>query len=167
MPKKINKTKKLKTKVKKYNKSIFQGKKIEQELKEYKDKNIRLLAEFNNYKKRIFEEKTHRERYEGSEIIKNFIPIIDDIDRVLNLETIKEKAVIDGINLIKNKFLSILNEQGVVSYDSLGEEFNADLHEAIMMKKVKNKSNIIVEEFQKGYKYHDKVIRHSKVVVSE
>ena len=165
MPKKLNKTKK--TKKENTKSSLIKIKKIEQELKEHKDRNVRLLAEFNNYKDRIFEEKAKSEKYEGSEVIKNIIPIIDDIERVLNLENIKEKAVIDGINLIKNKFLSVLNEQGVMSYDSLGKEFNPDLHEAIMIKKVKNKYNIVVEEFEKGYKYHDKVIRHSKVVVGE
>ena len=85
-----------------------------------------------------------------------------------NIESIiKEKSVHDGIVLIKNKFLSVLNDYGINSYESVGEEFNPDFHEAIMMKKSKKASNIILEEFQRGYKYHDKVVRHSKVIVSE
>ena len=142
-------------------------KKIEHELKEFKDKNVRLLAEFDNYRRRIIEERHHNEKYEGNQIFKNILPILDDIDRVLSLKNIKEQSVIDGINLIKNKFLNILNEHGVKTYDSIGENFNPDLHEAIMMKKSKKGTNIILEEYEKGYMHHDRVIRHSKVIVSE
>ena len=142
-------------------------KKIEHELKEIKDKNVRLLAEFDNYRRRNIEERQHNEKYEGNQIFKNILPILDDIDRVLSLKNIKEQSVIDGINLIKNKFLNILNEHGVKTYDSIGENFNPDLHEAIMMKKSKKGTNIILEEYEKGYMHHDRVIRHSKVIVSE
>ena len=86
---------------------------------------------------------------------------------MLKLDEIKDKSIIDGINLIKDKFIGVLTELGVSSYESLGKEFNTDYHEAIMMKKTKKKKNIIIEEFQKGYMYHDKVLRHSKVIVSE
>ena len=79
----------------------------------------------------------------------------------------KDKAVIDGINLIKNKFLVILNEFGIQSYDSIDKEFNPDYHEAIMTKKTKKKSNVIIEEYEKGYTQYDKVIRYAKVVVSK
>jgi len=69
--------------------------------------------------------------------------------------------------LIKNKFISILKDNGVESYKSVGKEFNPDLHEAMTAKKSKKKSNLILEEYQVGYMYHDKVVRHSKVIVSE
>ena len=133
-----------------------------------KEKNVRLLAEFDNYKRRITENIIEKNKYDGVDLIKEIIPIIDDVDRILNIESIiKEKSVYDGIVLIKNKFLSVLNDYGINSYESVGEEFNPDFHEAIMMKKSKKASNIILEEFQRGYKYHDKVVRHSKVIVSE
>ena len=142
-------------------------KKVEHELKEVKDKNVRLLAEFDNYRRRIIEERHYNEKYEGSQIFKNILPILDDIDRVLSLKNIKEQSVIDGINLIRNKFINILNEHGVKTYDSIGKSFDPDLHEAIMMKKSKKKTNIILEEYEKGYMHHDRVIRHSKVIVSK
>mgnify|MGYP001252013004 CR=1 FL=1 len=69
--------------------------------------------------------------------------------------------------MITNKINKALNDFGICKYDSMGEEFNPDFHEAIMMKKSKKTSNVILEEFQRGYKYHDKVVRHSKVIVSE
>ena len=107
-------------------------------------------------------------KYEGMDFIKNILSVIDDIDRVLQIEElIKNKSILDGINLIKSKFISILNDNGVAAYDSIGEEFNPDLHEALMTKKSGKKSNIVLEEYEIGYKYHDRVLRHSKVVVSE
>ena len=142
-------------------------KNTKESIEKYKKKNILLLAEFDNYKKRIFKERADRDKYEGSQIFKNIISLIDDIDRVLNLDSYEEKSVINGIKLIKGKFDTILNDFGVSCYDALGEQFDPDYHEAIMVKKSKKKSNAIIEEFQKGYTQHDKVLRHSKVVVSE
>jgi len=169
MPKKTNIKKKSVNTKKQRGKDKFVEKidALEKEKNEYKEKNILLLAEFDNYKKRKIQERTNYEKYEGARIFKDIIPIIDDIERVLNLDKIKDQSVIDGINLIKDKFIGVLTKFGVSSYESLGKEFDPDYHEAIMMKKTKKKSNIVLEEFQKGYKYHDKVLRHSKVIVSE
>jgi len=140
---------------------------LEGKVCEYKEKNILLLADFDNYKKRKIQERINYEKYEGQKIFKKIIPILDDIDRVLGLDGIKDQSVIDGINLIKDKFIGILSDLGVVSYESVNEEFDPEYHEAIMLKKTKKKSNTIIEEYEKGYKYHDKVLRHSKVIVSE
>ena len=141
--------------------------KVEQQLNEQKEKNILLLAEFDNFRKRTAKDRIANEKYEGKKIFVSILPILDDIDRVLAIKEIKEQSVVDGINLIKSKFVSSLKEYGVVPYDSQGKEFNPDYHEAIMMKKIKKSKNIVIEEFQKGYMYHDKVLRHAKVIVSE
>ena len=101
----------------------------------------------------------NNKKYEGKDIFVNIIPIIDDIERVLIVEDIDPKSIISGIDLIKNKFLSVLEDLGVNSYKSIGKLFNPDYHEAIMMKKTKKKSNIIIEEYQKGYTQHDKVFK--------
>ena len=140
---------------------------LEGKVCEYKEKNILLLADFDNYKKRKIQERINYEKYEGQKIFKKIIPILDDIDRVLGLDGIKDQSVIDGINLIKDKFIGILSDLGVVSYESVNEEIDPEYHEAIMLKKTKKKSNTVIEEYEKGYKYHDKVLRHSKVIVSE
>ena len=140
---------------------------LEGKVCEYKEKNILLLADFDNYKKRKIQERINYEKYEGQKIFKKIIPILDDIDSVLGLDGIKDQPVIDFINLIKDKFIGILSDLGVVSYESVNEEFDPEYHEAIMLKKTKKKSNTIIEEYEKGYKYHDKVLRHSKVIVSE
>ncbi len=140
---------------------------LEAEIKELKSKNIVLLAEFENYKKRVLSQIANDKKYEGKDIFVNIIPIIDDIERVLIADDIDSKSIISGIDLIKNKFLSVLEDLGVNSYKSVGKLFNPDYHEAIMMKKTKKKTNIIIEEYQKGYTQHDKVLRHAKVIVSE
>ena len=140
---------------------------LEKKITDYKEKNILLLAEFDNYKKRKIQERIDYEKYEGKKIFKEIIPIIDDIDRILELDGIKDQSMIDGINLIKDKFIGILSDFGAESYESINQNFDPEYHEAIMMKKTKKKTNTILEEYQKGYKYHDEVLRHSKVIVSE
>ena len=169
MPK--SKTKKTKQAVKGQKKDIQEISKkadeLEKSLAHHKEKNILLLAEFDNYKRRKIQERIDYEKYEGEKIFKEVIPIIDDVDRVLSLDGIKDQSLVDGVSLIREKFIGILSDFGVLSYDSVGEQFDPEYHEAIMMKKTKKKSNMIIEEFQKGYKYHNKVLRHSKVIVSE
>ena len=97
----------------------------------------------------------------------NRISIIDDINRVLVNDNSDIKSTVQGIELIKNKFVATLDDLGINSYDSIEKVFDPDYHEAIMIKKTKGKSNVVIEEYEKGYTYHDKVIRHAKVVVSE
>ena len=166
MPKKTN-TKKGKKNSNKILELEKKNKIIENKERELKNKNISLLAEFDNYKKRIYNQIANDKKYEGKALFVNIIPIIDDIERVLVVDDVAPKPMISGIDLIKNKFLSILEESGVISYESVGKFFDPDYHEAIMIKKSKKKSNVIIEEYQKGYTYHDKVIRHAKVIVSE
>ena len=132
------------------------------------EKHVRLLAEFDNFKKRTFQEKQDSLKYEGQDIVQSILPIVDDLNRVLEIKEIKKNdSIYKGINLVIDKFNNVLENNNIVAYESMGEIFNPDLHEALMTKKVKNKKNIIVDVYQSGYKYHDKVIRHAKVIVGE
>ena len=164
--KKINKTKKKPLPpLKKYKNLI---KKLEVEVSELNDKYLRLLAEFENFKNRSEIEKNNLRKYEGIEVIKSILPILDDFDRTLCLPDVKKnKSIYNGINMIISKIISIFNDLGVESFNSLNKEFDIEFHEALMTKPSKIKSNIVIEEFEKGYKYHDKIIRHAKVIVSE
>ena len=166
---KKNKLKKTTTKKKSYTKkSINLIKNLELELTDLKNKNIRLLAEFDNYKKRNELEKNKLIKYEGQSIIKTILPILDDLDRTLQISSVKDnEAIYNGINMILDKIKSVLDNIGVTSYNSVNKEFDIDLHEAIMTKTSKKKKNIVLEEYEKGYKYHDKVIRHAKVIVGK
>tara|TARA_B100001123_G_C15235911_1_gene997104 strand:- start:31 stop:528 length:498 start_codon:yes stop_codon:yes gene_type:complete len=143
-------------------------KKLEQEIKDSKNKYVRLLAEFDNFKKRNLEERRKILQYDGMDFVISLLPIIDDLDRTLSLEELKKnKNIYDGLNMIRDKINKVLCDKGVESYISTGEIFNTEFHEALMMKKSRKKTGLILEEFEKGYKYHDKVIRHAKVIVSE
>ena len=143
-------------------------KKIKSDFSDIKEKNIRLLAEFDNYKRRILKNQDKLIKYEGMNLVQSLLSVIDDIDRTIKLKELRSnKVLFNGLKMIKDKFEKKLKEQGVVAYKSLGKEFNTEYHEALMTKKSKKKSNIILEEFEQGYLYHDRVIRHAKVVVSK
>ena len=141
---------------------------LKKQIKDAEDKHMRLLAEFDNYKKRKISEIEKLIKYEGFDFFKSILPILDDIDRTLNLkDVIKNKSIYDGFSMIKSKILNLLESKEISTYNSLNESFNPDFHEAIMMKKTKKDSNIVIEEYEKGYMYKDKVLRHAKVIVSE
>ena len=143
-------------------------KKLKKEIEDLNNKNIRLLAEFDNFKKRNLEERRKILQYDGESLIVSFLPVLDDLDRTLCIKELKNlKNVYSGIKMIRDKINKALDEKGIKSYASVGEEFDTNFHEALMMKKSKKKSGLILEEFEKGYLYHDKVIRHAKVIVSE
>ena len=143
-------------------------KKLKKEIEDLNNKNIRLLAEFDNFKKRNLEERRKILQYDGESLVVGVLPVLDDLDRTLSIKELKKlKNIYSGIKMIKDKINKVLDEKGIKSYESVGEEFDTNFHEALMMKKSKKKSGLILEEFEKGYLYHDKVIRHAKVIVSE
>ena len=143
-------------------------KKLKKDIEDLNNKNIRLLAEFDNFKKRNLEERRKILQYDGESLVVGVLPVLDDLDRTLSIKELKKlKNIYSGIKMIKDKINKVLDEKGIKSYVSVGEEFDTNFHEALMMKKSKKKSGLILEEFEKGYLYHDKVIRHAKVIVSE
>ena len=132
------------------------------------DKNVRLLAEFDNYKRRTQEERTKLFKYAGEELAKAILPILDDLHRTLESDGKgKARSILEGIELIVAKLDKTLEEQGIVPFDSVGQDFDADLHEALMSEKSDKGDDVILKEFEKGYKYDDKILRHAKVVVSK
>ncbi len=165
--KQVSKTKRVTStsKIKKLNEEIDS---LKEELDSLKERNLRVLAEFENYKKRM--NKNINESFDKNleKIITSFLPIFDDLSRIIdNSDTKKIKILIDSINMINIKAVKILNQFGVKTFDSLGKEFDTNLHEAIMMQDSDEKENIIINEFEKGYKIKEKIIRHSKVIVSK
>ena len=138
------------------------------ELERKSDKNVRLLAEFDNYKRHTQEERTKLFKYAGEELAKAILPILDDLHRTLESDGKgKARSILEGIELIVAKLDKTLEEQGIVPFDSVGQDFDADLHEALMSEKSDKGDNVILKEFEKGYKYDDKILRHAKVVVSK
>jgi len=142
---------------------------LEIAFKEEKDKFLRLFAEFENYKKRTSKERLELYKTASQELMMALIPMIDDMERA-SLEFIKSKdnGLVEGFSLIKNKFSEILKSQGLILIEvNKGDEFDAEIHEAITQIPSKDKSmkGKIIDITESGYKLGDKIIRYPKVVV--
>lgn len=146
-------------------------KKANETIKEQKDKYLRLSAEFDNYRKRTMKEKAELILNGGEKALSSILPVVDDLERALkNMETATDvKAVKDGVELIYNKFMTVLGQNGVKVIDTQDQPLNTDFHEAIAVIPApeEGKKGKILDCVQTGYTLNDKVIRHAKVVVGE
>ena len=137
----------------------------------WKDKYIRLQAEFDNYRKRTLKEKMELVATGGEDVIKSLLGVMDDLDRALN--AVRTATDVDalraGVEMIDGKFREVLRGKGVEEIDAMGKEFDVDLHEAIakIPAPAPEAKGKIVDVVQKGYKLKDKVVRYAKVVVGE
>lgn len=142
---------------------------VKDEAEEWKDKYIRLFAEFENYKKRTLKEKTELILNGGEKTIKAVLPILDDFERAIADKTEDANAIKEGFELIYKKFLKSLEGLGVSKIETEDQDFNVDFHEAIAM--VPNmgddKKGKIIDCVQTGYTLNEKVIRHAKVAVGQ
>lgn len=138
----------------------------EKQLDRYK----RLLAEFDNFKRRTDKEKMEISTLTIKQFANEIITVIDDFERTLNsLPEVEDEGIYsDGIKLIFEKMNKILMDKGIESFDSIGEIFDPEIHEAISSQEDKSKKDgTILNEFLKGYKYKEKIIRHAKVIVAK
>lgn len=145
--------------------------KLQNELDSLKDKYLRLSAEFDNYRKRTMKEKAELIQNGGEKCISSILPIVDDFERALkNMETAEDVAAVkEGVELIYNKFMTVLGQNGVKPIETKEQPLNTDYHEAIAVipapaEELKGK---VLDCVQTGYTLNDKVIRHAKVVVGE
>mgnify|MGYP001463021659 CR=1 FL=1 len=162
-------TKKNEKKISKKKNQVDELQKIKEKLIETEEKNLRLLADYENLKKRKNEEIVRLLKYSGEDLIKQLIPIFEDLDRIIK-ESKKDKSndvLYKGIEILSKKLYKTLSNNCIERFDSIGQMFDTNLHDALMIKDSKKKKNIIIEEFEKGYKYHDRIIKHSKVIVSK
>ena len=171
--KKSNKTKK-QTAKKKESKSQKKStsSELQNKIEQLQDKHIRLKAEFENFRKRKNKEISSLLQYDGEGVIKDVLPIIDDIDRMVSsaeqANKDNEKSLIDGINILKTKIERFLEARSIDSFGAEGEVLDPDIHDAMLTQKDnKKEDNIVLNVFEKGYRYHDKVIRHAKVVINK
>jgi molecular chaperone GrpE len=151
---------------------------LENAVTQYKDQLLRKAAEFENYKKRIENDSANLIRYANEDLIEKLLPVIDDFDRSFNaLKNLKNTlgesvstesdSIIKGIELIYNKFKRILELQDVKPLDVVGKPFDPALHDALMMMPSADQPpNTVLQEVERGYTLHDRVIRHAKVIVS-
>lgn len=145
--------------------------KANEQIEEQKDKYLRLSAEFDNYRKRSMKEKAELILNGGEKSISSILPIVDDFERALkNMETATDVAAVkEGVELIYNKFMSVLGQNGVKVIETKEQPLDTDYHEAIAVIPAPNEAlkGKILDCVQTGYILNDKVIRHAKVVVGE
>lgn len=152
--------------------------KLQQELEEQtrqtaamQDKYLRLMAEFDNYRKRTMAEKAELIKNAGAKVITEILPVLDDFERAMkNMESAEDVAAVrEGVDLIFQKFNKTLQQQGLQPIKTEGEDFNVDFHEAIALvpaptAELKGK---VLDCVQTGYTLNEKVIRHAKVAVAQ
>ena len=140
-------------------------------IEEQKDKYLRLSAEFDNYRKRTIKEKAELILNGSEKSISSILPVIDDFERAIKtMETAKDvNAVKEGVELIYNKFIAVLGQNGVKVIETINQPLDTDYHEAIAVipAPTKEQKGKILDCVQTGYTLNDKVIRHAKVVVGE
>ena len=144
--------------------------KLKAELEETKDKYIRKVAEFDNFKRRSAKERIELMQTAGREVITDMLEVLDDCDRAQKqIENTEEAGAIkEGVMLVFNKLRNLLQARGLKAMETLNQDFDPDLHDAITEvaagEELKGK---IVDEVLKGYYLNDKIIRHAKVVVGK
>ncbi len=143
-------------------------KSLEMQLEEAKDKHLRLKAEFDNFRRRKADELSALLKYDGENVIKGFIPIMNDLDRMLDSSNATNESLKDGMKLVEAKIQKFLESLDVKSFGEIGDEMDTEIHDAMMTKTDESMDDhVILSVFEKGYTYRDKVIRHAKVIVNK
>lgn len=142
---------------------------LKEQLEEHKNKLLRALADFDNYKKRVAFEREQFVQFANESLITELLPIIDGFARALEAaEKVKAgEEMIKGLALIKRQFEDVLKKHGVAEIEAVGKPYDPNLHEAILQKEHEGPEGVIIEEMQKGYTLHGRVIRPSMVIVSK
>lgn len=141
----------------------------QQQLAELKDRFLRTVAEFENYKKRTMKEKAELILNGGEKTVSAILPVLDDFERAMADNSDDPKAIKEGVQMIFNKFVKTLEGLGVKKIETEGAEFNTDYHEAIALVPGMgdDKKGKVIDCVQTGYTINDKVIRHAKVAVGQ
>lgn len=146
-----------------------EGKQLKEQIEDLKDRYLRQVAEFDNYKKRTLKEKADLILNGGEKTISAILPVIDDFERAIADKNDDPKAIKEGMELIYKKFMSSLESLGVKKIETDGKDFNTDFMEAIAMVpgQSDDKKGKVIDCVQSGYTLNDKVIRHAKVAVGQ
>ncbi|MBR0393497.1 MAG: nucleotide exchange factor GrpE [Alistipes sp.] len=146
-----------------------EDKPVEEQI-DWKDKYIRLQAEFDNFRKRTLREKMDLVQTGGSDVLKAILPVLDDMQRAIAASDKSDDiaALREGERLVEKKFIDTLRQKNVTEIEALGEEFNEELHEAVARFAAgDDKKGKVIDVVQRGYKLGDKILRFAKVVVGE
>ncbi|MDE6706156.1 MAG: nucleotide exchange factor GrpE [Treponemataceae bacterium] len=141
---------------------------LEKENAELKDQLLRRAADFDNYRKRMLQEKQDAFDYGNANLLKDLLDSLDNFDRTLEAAATANDiaAIVDGIKMVNNNLVNMLeNKYNLSSFGKEGDEFDPDIHEAIGMQEGKVEKELLAAVYLKGYRLKDKVIRHAKVMV--
>ena len=140
--------------------------KLKDELEDVKDRHTRLIAEFDNLKKRSAKEREGLYNSIIGDIMSSLLPVIDNLEKATEAES-KDEEYKKGIELVLKQFKDVLNANGVKEIEAVGQPFDPELHEAVSMIQDENfGEKVVAQEYRKGYMIGNKVIRHSMVVVA-
>ena len=142
---------------------------LQQEKDESYNKLLRIQAEYDNFKKRTQKEKQSERKYKSQDLVNELLPAIDNFERALKVEIGEDASnFVEGMSMVYRQILDALESQGVEEIKSVGEEFDPNVHHAVMqVEDDEHESNIILEEMQKGYMLKDRVIRPAMVKVNK
>nr|WP_106780021.1 nucleotide exchange factor GrpE [Lysinibacillus timonensis] len=143
---------------------------LETKLEEEENRFIRLRADYDNMKRRVQIERESAEKYRAQSLLTNLLPVIDNLERALQVEVKSEDAIslYKGIEMVYRTFMDATNQEGLEIIPAEGEMFDPNIHQAVMQESNSEKdSGIILRELQKGYKLKDRVLRPSMVSVNE
>lgn len=154
------------------NEILLENEKLKSELDASKDMLLRRIAEFENIKKRMLRERIQLMDDAKIESIKQFLPVNDDLQRMLSASSVQEvpDAFLEGVKLVAEKFMHVLESYGVEVVKDAGVPFDVQIHDAMMKMPANDdsvQSNTVLQVLEAGYKVNEKVIRHAKVIVSE
>lgn len=155
---------------KKKDKADKKTEELKEQINQLQDKCMRQMAEFENFRKRSEKEKSAMFETGAKSVIEKILPVVDNFERGLAAIPEEEKGspFADGMNMIYRQLMTELDNMGVKPIEAVGQEFNPDLHNAVMQVESQEfESGVIAQELQKGYTYHDSVVRHSMVAVAQ
>ena len=143
----------------------------QEQAQDYYDRLLRLSAEFDNYKKRTSREMSEVVRYANEKLLKDLLIVVDNLERAISSAdqgNPTDSSLLEGINLTLNEVLKILQQYNVEPVKALGESFDPAMHQAVMQQEVEDEpANMVIQEMQKGYRIHDRLLRPAMVVVSK
>jgi molecular chaperone GrpE len=143
---------------------------LEAKLSETESRMLRLQADFDNYRRRVQLDKEAAEKYRAQSLVLDILPALDNFERAMKVEVNDEqaKSLLQGMEMIHRQLVEALAREGVEAIEAVGQPFDPYLHQAVMQVEDSNyEANTVVEEFQKGYKLKDRVIRPSMVKVNQ
>lgn len=142
---------------------------LEQEKSQILERNLRLQAEYDNFKRRTQKERVAERKYKSQDLVTELLPALDNFERALDVEVTEEtKGIVEGISMVHKQITEALQSEDIEVIETVGKEFDPNLHHAVMQVEESDyESNVVVEELQKGYILNERVIRPAMVKVNK